>query len=157
MNRSAGLIYSTCYSHTWKHLSLIRRIPIRVAFEQDEAVYWQLCVDCLLVAPPVLGHKDRDGKMMVKWGHTFTLKNALELWHFMSSFYQTGMAFCSPLLSGRAIVLPTWYLKTIMARLVISSRDPTCWFIFNAGFVCKHNTPVFFSDAAITRGSNNYL
>ena len=72
-------------------------------------------------------------------------------------FYQTGMAFCSPLLSGRAIVLPTWYLKTIMARLVISSRDPTCRSIFNAGFVCKHNTTVFFSDAAITRGSNNYL
>lgn len=62
----------------------------------------------------------------------------------MSSFYQTAMAFCSPLLSGRAIVLPTWYLKTIMARLVISSRDPTCWSIFTAGFVCKHNTIVFF-------------
>lgn len=50
------------------------------------------------------------------------------------------MAFCSPLLSECAIVLPTWYLKTIVMWLVINSRNRICWSVFNAGFVCKHNT-----------------
>lgn len=65
--------------------------------------------------------------------------------HIMLSSYQTGEAFCSALLSRPAIVLPTWYLKTIMARLVISSRVSTCWSIFNPSFVCKQNTAVFSS------------